>query len=107
MDVTELADTVYKFKEDLSRLSHTMQQRTSQKLKENIQKQAMKQRNMDSGNMRFVKHYSFVTLRGLFKEYLWCFCCATDFFTRDVFMRYQQNAPPLKNTIAYNFFVDN
>jgi len=43
-DVTDLAQTVEKFKEDLGRLSATMQQRTTQKLQENMKKQAMRQK---------------------------------------------------------------
>ena len=39
-----MAQTVEKFKEDLGRLSATMQQRTTQKLQENMKKQAMRQK---------------------------------------------------------------
>ena len=56
--MTDLAQTVEKFKEDLGRLSATMQQRTTQKLQENMKKQAMRQK------MRFVTN-------------------ATDLWTRD------------------------
>ena len=41
-DVGELAETVQRFKDDLGRLSATMQQRTSQKLRDQLQKQAQK-----------------------------------------------------------------
>lgn len=37
-DVSELSQTVKKFREDLGTISATMQKRTSQKLKENLQK---------------------------------------------------------------------
>lgn len=59
----ELAETVQRFKDDLGRLSATMQQRTSQKLRDQLQKQAQKGQmrprqssggQMDGGQMRWL-----------------------------------------------------
>lgn len=57
-DVTDLAQTVEKFKEDLGRLSATMQQRTTQKLQENMKKQAMKRQQMGNPPQRMVVQQS-------------------------------------------------
>lgn len=37
-DVSDLSQTVQRFREELGTISETMQKRTSQKLKENLQK---------------------------------------------------------------------